>query len=266
VGLSGYNKVDFEQVLNQNKFIGRIRGGALDFSRGLGRRWNTDIVLSRQENYFIQLAGQAVPANLGIQSSRQNLVGLSLIKDNRDSADNPLVGFWHRTTTTQSIRQFGGDYEYNKIQWDYVNYYGWRFWRQSTTLRLGSPLYKFNYPAFEHFFLGGWDQMRGYPLYAQEGEKVVFIREEWTLPLFSMRGKVWKAYPKGVEILVSADAGRAGTGDRLFTMANEYKLSVAAGLGFRLSINDKIPVFLMVAFAKPMEHRKGIVYFRYKIR
>jgi hypothetical protein len=266
VGLSGYHRVDFEQVLDQRKFIGRVKGVSVDFTRGLGRRWSTQLVVARQDNELIRLDGLGGPPDFGRQSVRQNTLTVYLTKDNRDSAEDPTRGFWHQTAATQSARLFGGDFEYNRVHWAYANHFGWSFWRQALFLRAGSPVYKFDYPVFEHFFLGGWDALRGYPLYHLEGEKMVFARKEWTVPVASFGGRVWKVHPKRVELVLSCDGGFAGNRDGDFVRADAYKLSVAGGLAFKLSFRDKIPVSFLVAYAKALEHRDGVLYFRYRIR
>jgi len=242
-----------------------VRGVAWDLGRDLGRRYLTTLTLSNQENRLIELTDQEEPEE-GQDFSRQNTASLSLVKNEFTSEDPEVSGYRYEFRTTQGVRQFGGDFEYNKVEFSDEHRFRLAFVRDVFSLRAGAPAYKFRYPIFERFFLGGWDAMRGFPVNHLEGEKMIWAREEWLIPVVTLSGRWWIFAPKGLGLLASVEAGRAGDTDRDFFISRRYSLSACGGLTFKWSFRDKIPIVLTFAWGKALEDRDGVFYFRYRIR
>lgn len=265
-GVSGFDQVEFERILQARKFIGRERGVAWDLGRDLGRRYRTTLTLSNQENRLIELSDPGVPEEEGQDRSRQNTASLSLVKDEFRSDDPEVGGYRYEFRTTQGVRQFGGDFEYNKVEFSDEHRFRIGWVRDVFSLRAGAPAYRFLYPVFERFLLGGWDSMRGYPVNHFEGEKMTWVREEWLIPVFSFAGRWWIFAPKGAGLLASIEAGRAGDVDRDFFLSRRYALSACGGITFKWAFRDKVPIALTLAWGKALEKRRGVFYFRYRIR
>jgi hypothetical protein len=265
VGMSVFDRVEFERVLVSRKFIGRVRGVAWDLGRDLGRRYKTTLTLSNQENRLIELSG-GEEREEGQDLSRQNTASLSLVKDEFPPEDPEAPGYRYEFRTSQGVRQFGGDFEYNKVEFSDEHRFPLLFFRNGFSLRGGAPAYQFNYPVFERFTLGGWDSMRGFPVNHFEGEKMAWAREEWSIPVFSFSGRWWIFAPKALGLIASAEAGRAGDDDRDFFLSRRYALSACGGLVFRWAFRDRVPIQLTFAWGKALEDRDGVFYFRYRIR
>lgn len=263
-GVSGFDRVEFERVWVRDKYIGRERGVAYDLGRDLGRRYATTLTLTGQENRLIRL--DAGETEAGQDYSRQNTASLVLLKDGFRPEEPEGPGYRWAVETRQGVRQLGGDFEYNKVQGSVERRWDLGLFQNVLAMSGGTPVYRYKYPVFEEFFLGGWETMRGFPVNHFGGEKMAWAKEEWRVPILSFSGRWWIFVPKSVGLLLSAEAGRAGDQDRDFFLSRTYSASACGGVVFRWAFRDRIPIQMTFAWGKALEDRAGVFYFRYRIR
>jgi outer membrane protein assembly factor BamA len=147
-------------------------------------------------------------------------LGLNLVLDGRNDADNPHAGYLHSLIVEQSGSFLGGNRSFGQARADLRQYFALRPGPTPPVVALrlmGGTSYGGNVPLPEYFFLGGFDLLRGYNLYSIYGDKMVLGSAELRAPLSA-----------GLQGVVFVDSGSAFGSNKSFSM----KTGVGIGLRF----------------------------------
>ena len=146
-------------------------------------------------------------------------LGLNLVLDGRNDADNPNTGYLHSLIVEQAGSFLGGNRSFGQARADLRQYVALRSSAAPPVLALrlmGGTTYGGNAPLPEYFFLGGYDLLRGYNLYSLYGKKMVLGSAELRAPL-----------SQGIQGVLFVDSGSA------FSSSDSFRLKTGVGLGLR---------------------------------
>ena len=161
-------------------------------------------------------------------------LGLGLVSDGRDRADNPRRGFLRSVTFEQAGSGFGGNRNFNQTTLDLRQYVPVALnplpSLDNSDAASRTPVLAFrllggvssgDVPLPEQYFLGGYELLRGYDLFSIRGTRMVLGTGELRLPLGG-----------GTQAVVFADGGNAWGGRDSRAGFPGVKASVGAGLRF----------------------------------
>ncbi len=161
-------------------------------------------------------------------------LGLGLVSDGRDRADNPRRGFLRSVTFEQAGSGFGGNRNFNQTTLDLRQYVPLALnplpgldnsdaasRTPVLAVRLLGGVSTGDVPLSEQYFLGGYELLRGYDLFSIRGTRMVLGTGELRLPLGG-----------GTQAVVFADGGNAWGGRDSRADFPGVKASVGAGLRF----------------------------------
>lgn len=146
-------------------------------------------------------------------------LGLNLVLDGRNDADNPNTGYLHSLIVEQAGSFLGGNRSFGQARADLRQYVALRSSMTPPVLALrlmGGTSYGGNVPLPEYFFLGGYDLLRGYNLYSLYGSKMVLGSAELRAPL-----------SQGIQGVLFVDSGSA------FSASDSFRLKTGVGVGLR---------------------------------
>jgi outer membrane protein assembly factor BamA len=146
-------------------------------------------------------------------------LGLNLVLDGRNDADNPYSGYLNSLIVEQAGSFLGGNRNFGQVRADLRQYVALRSGESPPVLAmrlLGGTSYGRNVPLPEYFFLGGFDLLRGYNLYSIYGQKMVLGSAELRAPL-----------SEGLQGVVFVDSGSA------FDSGQSFSLKTGVGIGLR---------------------------------
>jgi outer membrane protein assembly factor BamA len=149
-------------------------------------------------------------------------LGLELVADRRDTADNPSRGFLHSFTYENASGVLGGNRNFQQMSLDLRQYAPLPSRRPGSVfaLRLMGGTSSGDLPLSEQFFLGGYDLLRGYDLFSIRGDRMVLATAEARIPI-----------GQGLQGVLFTDAGNAWQPGTRMTMSN-LKAGVGAGIRF----------------------------------
>jgi outer membrane protein insertion porin family len=146
-------------------------------------------------------------------------LGLNLVLDGRNDADNPYSGYLNSIIVEQAGSFLGGNRSFGQVRADLRQYVALRSGASPPVFAmrlLGGTSYGDNVPLSEYFFLGGFDLLRGYNLYSIYGQKMVLGSAELRAPL-----------SEGLQGVVFVDSGSA------FSSGQSFSLKTGVGVGLR---------------------------------
>lgn len=145
-------------------------------------------------------------------------LGVELVADARDAAQNPSRGYLYSLAYENASSLLGGNRSFGQFVLDARQYV-------ALTSRKNTPVFAFRVlvgtstgtvPLPEQFFIGGYELLRGYDLYSIRGDRLLLTSAEARLPL-----------SQGVQGVVFADLGNA------WTSGDSADLRAGGGLGLR---------------------------------
>ncbi|MES2463875.1 MAG: BamA/TamA family outer membrane protein [Armatimonadota bacterium] len=146
-------------------------------------------------------------------------LGLNLVLDGRNDADNPHSGYLNSVVVEQAGSFLGGNRSFGLARADLRQYFALRSGDSPpiVALRLmGGTTYGGNVPLSEYFFLGGFDLLRGYNLYSIYGQRMVLGSAELRAPL-----------SEAIQGVVFVDSGSA------FSSGQSFSPKTGVGIGLR---------------------------------
>jgi outer membrane protein insertion porin family len=146
-------------------------------------------------------------------------LGLNLVLDGRNDADNPRSGYLNSLIVEQAGSFLGGNRSFGQARADLRQYIALRSGATPPVLAmrlLGGTSYGGNVPLPEYFFLGGFDLLRGYNLYSIYGDRMVLGSAELRAPL-----------SEGLQGVLFVDSGSA------FRSGQSFSLRTGVGVGLR---------------------------------
>lgn len=176
-------------------------------------------------------------------------LGIGLVDDARDRAENPRTGFLHSITYESANRVFGGDRNFGQTTVDLREYApllnapatpnGSENARTPIiAVRFLGGFSTGDVPLSENYFLGGYDLLRGYDLFSIRGTRMLMGTGEVRVPLgggtqavvFSDAGNAWQS---GQRVSFSGLKVGAGAGLRFLTPIGPIRFDAAYGSRLR---------------------------------
>ncbi|MBC8101080.1 MAG: BamA/TamA family outer membrane protein [Cytophagales bacterium] len=228
-GVDLYNKQTvFQPFFSRNQDSIRNyetrRGGSARVGRLISRK--ASLYLSVRNDRIGYEDFLNIPSDLNVPQdlidgadSTIGAVGLNLVLDGRNDADNPRYGYLNSFIVEQAGSFLGGNRNFGQARVDLRQYFALRPGATPPVFAvrlLGGTSFGGNVPLPEYFFLGGFDLLRGYNLYSIYGERMVLGSAEFRAPL-----------SEGVQGVLFVDSGSA------FGSANSFSLKTGAGVGLR---------------------------------
>ncbi|MCS6860906.1 MAG: BamA/TamA family outer membrane protein [Abditibacteriales bacterium] len=248
--------VAFTQNVEESFFEERRRGINLTFARPRGRIRtvfltfrNEDVSLQRTDlNTFVR----------DIQSfGRVAAVGFGLAKDTRTNIFHPALGLvdptsggYMRVQVEKAFSLLGGDSNFHKVDLELRRYrpLGKRMvwaWRVVVGRAFGSL------PAFEQFFVGGSETIRGYNIDHEFGDNQFLVNLELRYKLSRVEEKGDEGEPRAskqpMQLVLFLDWGDAWGGN--FSNGGRFSPIFGFGVGFRVP-TPLGPIRLDVGFGK----------------
>lgn len=145
-------------------------------------------------------------------------LGLELISDARDAAENPRRGHLYSLAYENAAGLLGGDFRFGQLVLDARQYLPLSGGKNTPVLalRILSGASSGTTPLPEQFWIGGYDLLRGYDLYSIHGERLFLASAEGRVPLGT-----------GTQGVLFVDFGDAWGPD------SDFDLRSAIGLGLR---------------------------------
>lgn len=229
-------------VNSSTVFAERRTGARINFAQPLDEQRNNTFLLGyRNErgrletNAFIPIGGNGTvtnPAPIIIpgftDSSTVSAASVGYLRDKRDSRLEPSRGQREQITLEQGFKLLGGSSNFTKLDLDLRRYLPLSKPKSATELPkivlagrvvLGRSLNQL--PAFEQYFIGGPDTVRGYNNDYQFGDNQFFANAE-------LRYR----FNKGIQGVLFSDAGSSFGGQ--FTSNKNIDLLTSVGVGLRL--------------------------------
>ncbi|MGC4046607.1 MAG: BamA/TamA family outer membrane protein [Armatimonas sp.] len=240
-------------IYNQNTVFLPFFGGVSETLRSYERRAGGRIEASRAINKnlsgFFSLRNDRVgyeddtPEELFLgtstfERSDANIGawGFGLQADRRDQPNNPTRGFLHRISIERAGDLFGGDVSFTQTKLDLRQYnaLGTSSHSPILALRLLGGNSSGSVPLPEQFFLGGFDLLRGYDLFAIRGDRMLLGSAEVRFPLgdgmsgvaFGDFGNAWRP---GQSVRPGNLKGGIGVGLRFASPIGPIRFDIARG-------------------------------------
>jgi hypothetical protein len=107
--------------------------------------------------------------------------------------------------------------------------------------------------VYDHYYIGGWETLRGWRLYEYAGPSVAAGEATMRLPWNFRRPRrrnrlLWPAGVYAFGTLQTAAVGDVG----IFLHHDPYRVSVSAGAGFEVGVRGPAQLFLEGAWARPL--------------
>jgi len=192
-GVELYNKqtVFFPFFASYNDTIRNYetrRGATVRVGRSIGN--NTALFLSARND---KVGYDPIPIDLAppidlLTDSRATVgaLGLNLVVDGRNEADNPRHGYLHSFVYERAGSFIGGNRTFDQAQVDLREYFSLQHGEKTpiiATRLLGGTSFGSNAPLSEYYFLGGYDLLRGYNLYSIYGDRMILGSVELRAPV-----------------------------------------------------------------------------------
>ena len=160
----------------------RVRAG-----RALGRGLSLFGSVRRDRIGYDPLPLRLGPPPPGVSDADGTVgaLGLELISDARDAAENPRRGHLYSLAYENAAGLLGGNFRFGQIVVDARQYLPLSGGRNTPVLalRVLSGASTGTTPLPEQFWIGGYDLLRGYDLYSIRGERLFLASAEGRVPL-----------------------------------------------------------------------------------
>jgi outer membrane protein assembly factor BamA len=155
-------------------------------------------------------------------NGRVGALGMVLVADRRDAADNPRRGFLNSLTLEDSNRLLGGNRLFRQATLDLRQYLPLTTAKKGPVFaaRVMLGLSSGDVPLPEQYFLGGFDTLRGYELFSVYGDRMITGSAEVRAPVSA-----------GVVGVGFIDVGNAWTNGQKLGSGG-VKAGIGAGLRF----------------------------------
>ena len=179
-------------------------------------------------------------------------LGVGLIDDKRDRAENPRTGFLRSITYEQVASVFGGNRNFNQTTVDLRQYAPFKkpepvganrdaSRTPIVAVRVLGGVSSGDVPLSEQYFLGGYELLRGYDLYSIRGTRMLMGTGELRLPLGAATQAVafldaGNAWPSGSRVSLTGVKVGAGAGLRFGSPIGPIRLDAAYGSRLRTYI------------------------------
>lgn len=177
-------------------------------------------------------------------------LGIALVADGRDAADNPRQGYRHSLRIERAGSLFGGNRIFTQGTMDLRVYLPLSH-APSTNRKKAPPVFAMRFlggtstgdvPLSEQFFLGGFELLRGYDLFSIRGDRAMLATTEVRIPLGEgLQGvaftDVGGAWAPGVKVALSDLKASLGLGVRFLSPIGPIRLDAAYGSRFQTYIS-----------------------------
>jgi outer membrane protein insertion porin family len=214
-------------------------GGRIEASRAVGKTLAGFVSLrSDRVGYERDVPPELLLGTSSLERSDAQVGawGIGLQADGRDQLNNPRRGFLHRISLERAGGLFGGDVAFTQTRLDLRQYTALGTSPQSPilALRLLGGSSAGDTPLPEQFFLGGFDLLRGYDLFAIRGDRMLLGSAEVRFPLgegmsgvaFGDFGNAWRP---GQSVRPGNLKGGLGVGLRFASPLGPIRFDVARG-------------------------------------
>jgi outer membrane protein insertion porin family len=222
-------------VVSNTNFVERRQGGRINYAQPLDQDRNNTVLFGyRNERARLSttdISGNTVDNPLLADFSRPGTVSaasVGFLRDKRDSRLEPTRGAREQITLEQSAKLLGGTSTFTKLDLDLRRYLPLSKPKSATELPkivlagrvvVGRSLNQL--PAFEQYFLGGPDTVRGYNTDSQFGDNQFYGNVE-------LRYR----FNRQIQGVLFSDAGSSFGGQ--FTSNKSADVLTSFGLGLRL--------------------------------
>jgi outer membrane protein assembly factor BamA len=235
----------------------RRKGGRAQIGTALNSRFSAALTARRDQVGYDAIPDRLNPPldALDTASGTVGALGVELIADGRDAAENPSRGFRHSFSVERAAGFFGGNRTFTQAILDLRQYLPLRG-RQNKTpassgerrlpsvfaLRVLGATSNGDVPLSEQFFLGGFDLLRGYDLFSIRGDRMLLATAEVRIPIgnglqgvaFTESGGAWQP---GRQFALSDMRGSVGLGLRFLSPIGPIRLDAAYGSRFQTYIS-----------------------------
>jgi outer membrane protein insertion porin family len=177
-------------------------------------------------------------------------LGIALVADGRDAADNPRRGYRHSLRVERAGSLFGGNRNFTQGTLDLRAYLPLSR-SASTNRKKAPPVFAMRFlggtssgdvPLSEQFFLGGFELLRGYDLFSIRGDRALLTTGEVRLPLGQgLQGVVFTdvggAWVPGAKVSLNELKASFGVGVRFLSPIGPIRLDAAYGSRFQTYIS-----------------------------
>jgi outer membrane protein assembly factor BamA len=222
------------------------RGARARIGRELTPKLNGFITARRDEIGYDNIPNSLFPPFGEWQSSfgMVGALGVNLIADGRDSSDFPNNGYRASLLYENSSHIFGGNLPFSQIEGDWRQYIALKKRPQDNgrnenpvpvlAARVMGGYSQGDVPLQEQFYLGGYELLRGYDLFAYSGRNMLLATAELRFPISS-----------GLQVVAFTDYGGAWD-----PSPRRLRASVGAGLRFATPIG---PIRLDAAYGTRLQ-------------
>jgi outer membrane protein insertion porin family len=243
----------------------RRKGARMHVGTAVNSKFTAAVTARRDEVGYDPIPNRLNPPvdELARADGTIGALGVELILDGRDAADNPRRGFRHTLAVERAASFFGGNRTFTQGTLD-LRYYtpiGRRRVAADRDRNEGSPAggdrremptvfairalggtTDGDVPLSEQFFLGGFDLLRGYDLFSVRGDRMLLATAEVRVPLgnglqgvaFTELGNAWAPETK---VSFSDLRSSVGIGLRFLSPIGPIRLDVAYGSRFQTYIS-----------------------------
>jgi outer membrane protein assembly factor BamA len=224
----------------------RRRGGRVQISRNLSAMLSAFVTARRDDVGYDPVPDRLNPPleELAVASARVGALGLGAQIDGRDRIDSPRRGFLHRITLENASSILGGTRSFQQAQLDLRQYLPMNRHPNPAVFaaRLLGATSQGSTPLSEQFYLGGFELLRGYDLYAIRGDRMVLGSAEVRLPIGQglmgvIFGDFGNAYVPGTPVALGSLKAGVGVGLRFASPIGPIRFDAAVGDRLRTYIS-----------------------------